>query len=100
MVGAAAGATPSPPPGKPRRLRKISMPWFRQSSFGMSLARLRLPKQHTIATGDESGVGGVHLGADGRRRSKAAAAAGLDPPIARPVKTARTTMMGNGLGEE
>ena len=26
------------------------MPWFRQSSFGMSLSRLRLPKQHTIAT--------------------------------------------------
>ena len=33
-----------------RSRRKISMPWFRQSSFGMSLARLRLPKQHTIAT--------------------------------------------------
>ena len=32
--------------------RKISMPWFRQSSFGMSLSRLRLPKQHTIATSD------------------------------------------------
>ena len=30
------------------------MPWFRQSSFGMSLARLRLPKQHTIATSDEA----------------------------------------------
>jgi hypothetical protein len=34
--------------------RKISLPWFRQSSFGMSLARLRLPKQHTIATSDEA----------------------------------------------
>lgn len=33
----------------PKSRRKISMPWFRQSSFGMSLARLRLPKQHTIA---------------------------------------------------
>jgi hypothetical protein len=39
---------PSSLPVKSRR--KISMPWFRQSSFGMSLARLRLPKQHTIAT--------------------------------------------------
>jgi len=39
---------PSSMPVKSRR--KISMPWFRQSSFGMSLARLRLPKQHTIAT--------------------------------------------------
>ncbi len=29
--------------------RKISMPWFRQSSFGISLTRFRLPKQHTIA---------------------------------------------------
>ncbi len=30
--------------------RKISVTWFRQSSFGMSLSRLRLPRQHTIAT--------------------------------------------------
>ena len=29
--------------------RKISMPWFRQSSFGLGLSKLRLPKQHTIA---------------------------------------------------
>ena len=33
-----------------RSRRKISMPWFRQSSFWMSFARLRLTKQHTIAT--------------------------------------------------
>ena len=40
----------SKPSHPSRSRRKISMPWFRQSSFGMSLARLRLPKQHTIAT--------------------------------------------------
>ena len=34
-------------PAKNRR--KISMPWFRQSSFGMTIAKLRLPRQHTIA---------------------------------------------------
>ena len=37
-------------PAKNRR--KISMPWFRQSSFGMTIARLRLPRQHTIAAPD------------------------------------------------
>ena len=26
------------------------MPWFRQSSFGLGLNKLRLPKQHTIAS--------------------------------------------------
>ena len=35
--------------GKKGRRRKISMPWFRQSSFGMGLQKFRLPKQHTIA---------------------------------------------------
>lgn len=44
--------TKSKSTGKSRR--KISMPWFRQSSFGMSLSRLRLPKQHTIATPDHA----------------------------------------------
>ena len=39
-----------------KKRRKISMPWFRQSSFGMSLARLRLPKQHTIATSEDAGA--------------------------------------------
>lgn len=37
-------------PAKSRR--KISMPWFRQSSFGMTIAKLRLPRQHTIAAPD------------------------------------------------
>ena len=37
-------------PAKNRR--KISMPWFRQSSFGMTIAKLRLPRQHTIAAPD------------------------------------------------
>lgn len=62
-----SSASSTPPPGSegengssssrkpPKSRRKISMPWFRQSSFGMSLARLRLPKQHTIATPDEAG---------------------------------------------
>ena len=36
--------------GKKRGIRKISMPWFRQSSFGIGLAKLRLPRQHTIAS--------------------------------------------------
>ena len=36
--------------GKKGRRRKISMPWFRQSSFGLGLNKLRLPKQHTIAS--------------------------------------------------
>ena len=31
------------------RPRKISLPWFRQSSFGIGAATRRLPKQHTIA---------------------------------------------------
>lgn len=44
--------------------RKISLPWFRQHSFGMGLARLRLPKQHTVASldsglGKDSQLGGV-----------------------------------------
>lgn len=42
------------PKGRTKSRRKISLPWFRQSSFGMSLSRLRLPKQHTIATSDEA----------------------------------------------
>ena len=37
--------------GKKSRRRKISMPWFRQSSFGIGLTKLRLPKQNTIASG-------------------------------------------------
>ena len=36
--------------GKKTRRRKISMPWFRQSSFGIGLTKLRLPRQHTIAS--------------------------------------------------
>lgn len=47
-LGSGGRASKSSHPSRSRR--KISMPWFRQSSFGMSLARLRLPKQHTIAT--------------------------------------------------
>ena len=42
------------------RRRKISLPWFRQSSFGMSFARLRLPKQHTIASSAASDEPVVH----------------------------------------
>ena len=38
--------------GKKSRRRKISMPWFRQSSFGIGLSKIRLPKQHTIASGN------------------------------------------------
>lgn len=39
------------PPPQPRR--KISLPWFRQSSFGLGVsAGKRLPKQHTIAGSD------------------------------------------------
>ena len=48
--GGGSGGSGRSKPHKSKR--KISMPWFRQSSFGMSLARLRLPKQHTIATSD------------------------------------------------
>ena len=44
-----SGAATAPP--QPRR--KISLPWFRQSSFGISTASKRLPKQHTIG-----GMGG------------------------------------------
>ena len=40
--------------GKKGRRRKISMPWFRQSSFGVGLQKLRLPKQHTIASSDSN----------------------------------------------
>ena len=42
--------------------RKISMPWFRQSSFGLGLAKLRLPKQHTIASDltDAPNVPNIH----------------------------------------
>ena len=39
---------------KKDRRRKISMPWFRQSSFGIGLTKLRLPKQHTIASADSN----------------------------------------------
>ena len=42
--------SPSKGGGKKGRRRKISMPWFRQSSFGLGLNKLRLPKQHTIAS--------------------------------------------------
>ena len=54
--------------GKPnssshRSKRKISMPWFRQSSFGLGLAKLRLPKQHTIAGTAADGAGGDFAGA-------------------------------------
>ena len=41
---------------KKSRRRKISMPWFRQSSFGIGLTKLRLPKQHTIASSTDSAV--------------------------------------------
>ena len=34
----------------PQSRRKISLPWFRQSSFGLGGLHQRLPKQHTIAT--------------------------------------------------
>ncbi len=36
------------PPPQPRR--KISLPWFKQSSFGLGSGKPRLPKQYTIAT--------------------------------------------------
>ena len=49
------------------------MPWFRQSSFGMSLARLRLPKQHTIATSDEAD--------ESARQPPATVVTGVDPPL-------------------
>ena len=45
----ASGAATAPL--QPRR--KFSLPWFRQSSVGISTASKRLPKQHTIG-----GVGG------------------------------------------
>ena len=44
--GAACPAAPATAPPQPRR--KISLPWFRQSSFGIGTASKRLPKQHTI----------------------------------------------------
>ena len=61
---AAGGHQPAPapvhPPQQPRR--KISLPWFRQSSFGIGTASKRLPKQHTIggvtALGSDSGTAG------------------------------------------
>lgn len=40
--------------------RKISMPWFRQSSFGMTIAKLRLSRQHTIAAPEHT----VEMNAD------------------------------------
>ena len=46
----ASGAATAPL--QPRR--KFSLPWFRQSSVGISTASKRLPKQHTIG-----GVGGL-----------------------------------------
>ena len=48
--------------GKKGRRRKISMPWFRQSSFGLGLNKLRLPKQHTIASDltDAPNVPNIH----------------------------------------
>jgi len=39
---------PTSLPAKGRR--KISVSWFRQSSFGVSFPKLRLPRQHTIAS--------------------------------------------------
>ena len=45
-VGGPQGAAPATAPPQPRR--KISLPWFRQSSFGIGTASKRLPKQHTI----------------------------------------------------
>ena len=45
----ASGAATAPL--QPRR--KFSLPWFRQSSVGITTASKRLPKQHTIG-----GVGG------------------------------------------
>lgn len=52
MAGAAeeANSGSNQPPLQPRR--KISLPWFRQSSFGLGAAGKRLPKQHTIAVTD------------------------------------------------
>merc|ERR1712110_318185 len=46
----------SPNKGKKSRRRKISMPWFRQSSFGLGLQKLRLPKQHTIASSNSNSI--------------------------------------------
>ena len=43
-----AGGNNKPP--KTSR-RKISLPWFRQSSFGERLTKLRLPRQHTVDCG-------------------------------------------------
>ena len=43
---ACPAAAPATAPPQPRR--KISLPWFRQSSFGIGTASKRLPKQHTI----------------------------------------------------
>lgn len=59
----AGGGSGGPqPPLQPRR--KISLPWFRQSSFGLGAAGKRLPKQHTIAVSDRLSppdINEVHL---------------------------------------
>ena len=36
--------------------RKISLPWFRQASFGEKLTKLRLPRQTTVDVDIEGGV--------------------------------------------
>ena len=71
------------------------MPWFRQSSFGMSLARLKLPKQHTIATSDSvdafvggSGAGGgagSDGGGSGRKGKKSSPAPSAEEEMKRIV---------------
>ena len=36
--------------------RKISLPWFRQASFGEKLTKLRLPRQTTVDVDIDGGV--------------------------------------------
>ena len=52
-----------PPVGGSRRGgRKISLPWFRQSSFGLGGPSKRLAKQHTIAVVND--IVSVHCSSD------------------------------------
>ena len=50
--------SPSKPPKSSGR-RKISLPWFRQSSFGERLTKLRLPRQHTVDCGSTATTANV-----------------------------------------
>ena len=52
LPASTAAMVPVSKPTKSRR--KISMPWFRQSSFGMTIAKLRLSRQHTIAAPEQT----------------------------------------------